>query len=304
MRPSSYPNGLKAGNSTELLQEKGMCPEGTIPIARTHLFRHPKTSPVLLNRTNAFSPPVHEYAQVSLESGYYYGAHAKLNVWNPAKANDGEFSLSQIWVLSGLDQDLNSIEAGWQVFPGDNKPRTFIYWTRDNYGQTGCYDLVCPGFVQTSSKLALGTPIRPVSIYDGNQYDRDIAVHKDRESGNWWLQIRGQDIGYWPSSIFTTLAESATRINWGGEIVNYGLNGRHTSTQMGSGHFPSEGYKKAAVLFKLGYIDDSGVLRDPDGLEPYITKSSCYDLQFGEMGYDDFGVHFYFGGPGYSTQCP
>ncbi|KAL0302982.1 UNVERIFIED_CONTAM: hypothetical protein Sradi_6166300 [Sesamum radiatum] len=45
-----------------------------------------------------------------------------------------EFSLSQIWVLSGSfdGSDLNSIEAGWQVSPelyGDNIPRLFTYWT-------------------------------------------------------------------------------------------------------------------------------------------------------------------------------
>jgi hypothetical protein len=28
---------------------------------------------------------------------------------------EGDFSLAQIWIVAGEDQDLNSIEAGWQV---------------------------------------------------------------------------------------------------------------------------------------------------------------------------------------------
>ena len=74
---------------------------------------------------------------------------------------------------------------------------------------------------------------------------------------------------------------------------------------MGSGHFPGEGLNKAAMLFNLGYIDNSGALRDAEGLTPYATKPSCYDMRSGDKGDRyRFGVHFYFGGPGYSAQCP
>lgn len=46
----------------------------------------------------------------------YYGAKASLNVWAPKVTNQYEFSLSQMWVISGsFGEDLNTIEAGWQV---------------------------------------------------------------------------------------------------------------------------------------------------------------------------------------------
>lgn len=46
----------------------------------------------------------------------YYGAKASINVWSPKVANPYEFSLSQMWVISGsFGDDLNTIEAGWQV---------------------------------------------------------------------------------------------------------------------------------------------------------------------------------------------
>lgn len=46
----------------------------------------------------------------------YYGAKASINVWAPRVASQYEFSLSQMWVIAGsFGDDLNTIEAGWQV---------------------------------------------------------------------------------------------------------------------------------------------------------------------------------------------
>jgi len=46
----------------------------------------------------------------------YFGAKASINVWAPQVQNQYEFSLSQIWIISGsFGNDLNTIEAGWQV---------------------------------------------------------------------------------------------------------------------------------------------------------------------------------------------
>lgn len=46
----------------------------------------------------------------------FYGAKASLNVWPAKVASAAEFSLSQIWVISGsFGNDLNTVEAGWQV---------------------------------------------------------------------------------------------------------------------------------------------------------------------------------------------
>lgn len=46
----------------------------------------------------------------------YYGAKASINVWAPRVTNRYEFSLSQMWLISGsFGHDLNTIEAGWQV---------------------------------------------------------------------------------------------------------------------------------------------------------------------------------------------
>lgn len=57
-----------------------------------------------------------QHAIAYVEGDKYYGAKATINVWEPKIQQPNEFSLSQLWILGGsFGQDLNSIEAGWQV---------------------------------------------------------------------------------------------------------------------------------------------------------------------------------------------
>ena len=57
-----------------------------------------------------------QHAVVFVNGDQYYGAKASINVWAPRVTDQYEFSLSQIWVISGsFGHDLNTIEAGWQV---------------------------------------------------------------------------------------------------------------------------------------------------------------------------------------------
>ncbi|CAI0392058.1 unnamed protein product, partial [Linum tenue] len=244
------------------------------------------------------------HAQVTLKGGSYHGATGKFNVWNPVTFHP-EFSLAQMWVIAGDGADLNTIEAGWMVNSVTNNFNTslFTFWTSDGYRSTGCYNLDCPGFVQTSNKIALGMHLNMISQYNGQQFETKITVHKDPTSGNWWLQIQGEDVGYWPSALFKALSSTATAINWGGEITNTNPDGRHTPTQMGSGHFASEGWKKAAFVRNLGYVDESCTIRDPDhDLIPLTTRAECYSVHLGNFD-QTYGAHFYYGGPGLSLSC-
>lgn len=57
-----------------------------------------------------------QHAVLFVNGDQYYGAKAGINVWAPRVTNEYEFSLSQIWVISGsFGNDLNTIEAGWQA---------------------------------------------------------------------------------------------------------------------------------------------------------------------------------------------
>lgn len=53
-----------------------------------------------------------------MKGGKYYGTKAMMNVWKPRiQVPEFEMSLAQFWIGAGsFGVDLNSLEAGWQVF--------------------------------------------------------------------------------------------------------------------------------------------------------------------------------------------
>ena len=91
-------------------------------------------------------------------------------------------------------------------------------------------------------------------------------------------------LGYWPGFLFSYLTDSATMIEWGGEIVNSESDEQHTTTEMGSGHFPEEGFGKAGYFRNIQIVDGSNSLRDPKGLGTFTEQSNCYDVQNGKGG--------------------
>ncbi|KAL6142933.1 hypothetical protein ACLB2K_061208 [Fragaria x ananassa] len=315
------------------------CPRGTVPIRRTtvsdvlrakSLFDYGKKSQrrtnVNVNR-QADAPDVasgngHEHAiAYTGSSNEVYGAKATINVWTPAIEQMNEFSLSQIWVLSGSfdGTDLNSIEAGWQVSPelyGDSRPRLFTYWTTDSYQATGCYNLLCSGFVQTNSRIAIGASISPVSSYASEQFDVTILIWKvhtqfillnsksahDPKLGNWWMGYGENNlVGYWPAELFTHLADRATMVEWGGEVVNTRSTGEHTSTQMGSGHFAEDGFGKASYFRNLEIVDSDNSLSSVREVSTLAENTNCYNIKSSYN--NDWGTYFYYGGPGRNPKC-
>ncbi|KAI3907240.1 hypothetical protein MKW92_025244 [Papaver armeniacum] len=77
----------------------------------------------------------------------------------------------------------------------------------DSYRRTGCFNVLCPGFVQVSKKLFLGVIMHPVSVYGKELWEMSSKVYRDPKTGNWWLIISETIIGYWPKEIFTHLGK-------------------------------------------------------------------------------------------------
>ncbi|XP_010536833.1 PREDICTED: uncharacterized protein LOC104811722 [Tarenaya hassleriana] len=333
MRPGYHPERLfdedkepenpkqRVNPITQLWHQNGKCPEGTVPVRRTKaedvlrassVKRYGRKKHRSVPQPQSADPDLvnqsgHQHAIAYVEGGKFYGAKATINVWEPKVLNPNEFSLSQLWILGGaFGQDLNSIEAGWQVSPdlyGDNNTRLFTYWTSDAYQATGCYNLLCSGFIQINSEIAMGASISPVSGLHSPQYDISILIWKDPKEGHWWMQFGdGYVLGYWPSFLFSYLTDSASIIEWGGEVVNTEADGHHTSTQMGSGRFPDEGFTKASYFRNIQVVDHSNNLKAPKGLNTFTEQSNCYDVQMGKN--DDWGHFFYYGGPGRNPKCP
>ncbi|XP_047324696.1 uncharacterized protein LOC124928204 [Impatiens glandulifera] len=306
-RDNSFPkNKLVQG-----WHRNGECPFQTVPILRPLRRQTSSFQPLLASKSVDITK--REHAVVWNQQGAYYGASAKFSVWNP-RTEENDFSLTQLWLVDEVHSSkLNSIEAGWTVHPnlfGDNKTRFFIYWTTDYYNKTGCYNLECSGFVQTSRTFALGSSLSlPISKYDKKSSELKASVFKNKESGDWLLELDNEVIGYWPYELFDGLNASASRISWGGEVYKSNSSSkRHTTTQMGSGHFPKEGYLRASHIRNLLVMNELNKWTSPGwtSLTKVITKPQCYSLKIPntlqrKLGW---GVHVYYGGPGFSPQCP
>ncbi|TVU02699.1 hypothetical protein EJB05_51769, partial [Eragrostis curvula] len=327
MCPSYLPEGMpevacdqSTKPITQMWHQNGKCPDHTIPIRRIkeedvlraksvkrYGMKRPRSIPNPMsfdnNKTSILTG--HQWAVASSEDDIYYGTNATINLWQPTLERPNDFSLAQLWIKAGSynNLDLNTIEAGWQVSQdiyGDNNTRIFIYWTRDAYQTTGCYNLRCSGFIQTSNQIAIGGSISPVSIYNGSQYDINIYIRKDPKDGNWWLQLNSYVLGYWPGFIFSHLADNASSINWGGEV--YSPDANQTTTPMGSGHFPEEGFGKASYIKNIQVLDSSNNLKSPSNISLIARQPNCYNVL--NSNNSDWGTYIYFGGPGKNPNCP
>ncbi|KAK4564471.1 hypothetical protein RGQ29_006508 [Quercus rubra] len=305
MRPSFHPEGLSfddvssksESQITQLWHLNGRCPEETIPIRRTKeedLLRASSVSNYGRNKYPQFDTmdtnktAFLENAIVFVTGEKYYGTKATINAWKPQIQEQAELSVSTIVILGGnASTDVNNIDTGWMKVINQTRG-----W--------GCYNLLCsPGFVQINKEIALGGSLNPISVYAGSQYELHFLVWKDiKGGGDWWLQVGNKYLmGYWPASLFVSLSESASQIQWGGLVRNQQKNGLHTSTQMGSGHFPEEGFSKASYYTNLQIIDGSNILRFPKKSYIVATKPNCYNVT-------NFINNFYYGGPGRNPNCP
>jgi hypothetical protein len=252
-------------------------------------------------------------------------------------------SLSQQWYVGGTGTGTQTVEVGWNNYPalyGDaqnaQKSRVFIYWTADNYGKTGCYNLQCGGFVQTNPNWVLGShclftggnewsPTKPppkdncylpeYSTVGGAQVEFTAQFNLYDEK--WWLYLgksAGSEltpVGYYPVSIFVVngvngqLTHYAQTIEYGTESVACVAAGSVCSATEtifppeGSGQMPNNGYSYAAYQRDIFYIDQSGDGHWSKGLKPVQLSPNCYQVTLPLWGNaSGWGTYIYVGGPG------
>lgn len=249
----------------------------------------------------------HEYATVR-RTVDNWGGESILNLWSPYNEQSNEFSLSQIWVVRGSEGNRETVEGGWQKYRdlyGDWRSHLFIYFTPDNYGSGGCYNLSCNGFVQTNGSVYIGGGFTNYSSDGGTQYEFKLLWYKDGTEGHWWLRYGDTWVGYYPRTLFDDngLRNKASRVSFGGEIVNRRTDNRHTRTDMGSGHWPSEGFGSAAYQRAVRYVDTSNFYQRATGLSTSVTNDDCYDLSLSSSS-GSWEEYFYFGGSGFNSGCP
>ncbi|KAF3785074.1 hypothetical protein EJ110_NYTH21758 [Nymphaea thermarum] len=158
-------------------------------------------------------------------------------------------------------------------------------------------------FVRHSNYMPCGGEISPTSTI-WHQREIRIRIKKGEQNDNrdWDLFVDDNLIGFWPSKNYRNRFSLADQVVWGGHIKNTKRNGRHTSTQMGSGEFAWEGVGKAAYISKMGlYVQNKQLYDAPETPSTYASHPHCYSLVVWPPN-EFYGHHMTLGGPGYDEQ--
>ncbi|XP_022777052.1 uncharacterized protein LOC111318439 [Durio zibethinus] len=313
---------------SDINNENG-CPNGKVPI-----HANPSIRPL-----HDINSGVKYFATISTYPGErtYRGGAANMGVFNPV-VEMMQSSRANIWVQNGPKSVSNSIEVGWAVHPylyGDNHTRLTAYWTADDFQTTGCYNLLCPGFVQIDSSLFLGQaylidPDHPMLIEQiailqvtGSSLENSLykkcrgkaACHEtssqspkagslDDVTGNWWLVTQMDfiitPVGYWPKEIFTYLALGADVVKYGGTTSTYLQ--QLDRPPMGSGNYPGEMGWVFGFFTRIRYVNESYNLIDAEHSNMNkVLDSVCYGLMYFTAG-GTMKEAMKFGGPGGTAE--
>ncbi|XP_057453070.1 uncharacterized protein LOC130744929 [Lotus japonicus] len=288
------------------------CRSGKVPIFKTTMRQKLKThssSRSELDNFNQYSKsyPGHHFATLDTTQDItFHGASARIGTYN-LSIHANQYSICGFWIQSGPPAELNSIQVGSGIHPslyGDHQIRLTAYWTADGYHKTGCFNHLCPGFVQVHSQFSLGEVLEHSSVIGSeHKYLLDIQVKQDKFTGHWWLfgSLDQIPIGYWPKQIFTHLSKGSSLIRYGGETF---APPNTISPPMGSGRLPQELFKNSGFIADLMIVDSNynEVEVNSKYMKPNCdTTSNCYDALY--HGYEGpiYRQAFLFGGPG--GQC-
>jgi hypothetical protein len=302
-------------------------PKGTVPVLRRSaevgihgslqdfLSKHGRPTRLMrLNDETEIPVPAdnstHVYA-FSSQVGTCYGGEGNVNIWSPYIEWSDEMTLGQLALHRGMGFGFQTVEAGWQKLPnlyGDWKTHLFVFYTSNGYSvqgdNLGGYNQDVDGWVQVSSTIFPGS-LLSVSSYLGPQYV--VNLKYQLSGGNWWLRVNGSWIGYYPATLFQFfgLSSQAAGLDWYGEIADSADHVGTSSTDMGSGRFPWEGWQKAAYMNQLSIQSlSNGTLAKYTPGTVWATNSACYGIDPHFNNTSSWGPYFFWGGTGKNNLCP
>jgi hypothetical protein len=302
-------------------------PPGTVPMLRRHIAdadaagnghdvrRKRKVDGRRLMPRSGRAPadaapdPFGYYHATSAQWATCYGCQAVLNMWDPYTEYSSDHSISQFGIQNYDNPDLQSIEAGWEVCHdqyGDWLPHLFTYFTTNGYrndgDNVGGYNRVYRGWVQYDPNIYPGALINGSSTYGGNQ--DVITIKFQLYQGNWWFQVQGIWLGYYPAALFTggpggpALGDHGEWVAFWGEVYSSLSDPSRTTTWMGSGNFAEDGWTWSAYQSNTQIqIDGSGTMADSDG-SASAENPAMYDIRSDMLSGSSWASYFWFGGPG------
>ncbi|CAM0151316.1 unnamed protein product [Urochloa decumbens] len=223
--------------------------------------------------------------------------------------------------------------AWLQVYPsvlGDNNPRLYIYATvsstldlrnkfnyllpilfnvkdciflqNDGGEKSHCLNHEC-GFIQTNNQFALGTAFSNESRAGGDLYFIKVALYRQSPGPEvWWLSINDVPIGYFDSGMFAVPFIESFYNEMGGRVLNSRPGGKHTTTQMGNGMYPSAGLHGAASIAYYMALNNNGGDQVDNPINTIVTNPKCYDVKNYGMDLNHPGYDVAYGGPG-GNEC-
>ncbi len=319
-QPIGITSQLSADKQFDELGNSLRCESGTIPMRRVTLEDTTRFATLKnffekgpdgsghapgMDQPQTPGPVQHKYSYT-----YQYvnnlGDTDTINLWSPyVNTGLGEvFSLAQSWTIAYTPVE-QTAEVGWQNYPGyygGQNSRLFIYWTADGYNHTGCYNLSCGAFVQTSGGWYFGGGFAHYSTYGGSQYEFRAQYYWYQ--GNWWLGLGNAAsitwVGYYPGSLYGSgaMRTNAQLIEFGSESV-----GSNPWPAEGSGGWASWGWTYAGYQRQLFYTAYPSGVNYWDSLTAAQPSSNCYTIAGPYWGgytppSNYWGIYFYFGGPG------
>jgi hypothetical protein len=297
-------------------------PAGTVPVRRRDFSRiHATTSLAQYlskpggKRVNPSRPPADPdpfgyFHATNGQTVACYGCDGVLNMWDPYTETSADHTILQTGLQNYDKPQLQSLEAGWEVCHdqyGDWAPHLFTYYTTNGYSKDadnlGGYNHDVDGWVQYDSSIFPAALINGTSVLGGEQFT--IAIKYQLYNSNWWFQVQGKWIGYYPASlymgnqsVFSTLGDHASWVAFWGEVYSSNSDPKTTWTQMGSGQFAEAGADYAAFESNLRYQSDrGGGMTDMNGTGS-AENTSLYDYQLHMKSGGSLGSYLLLGGPG------
>ncbi|TVU45352.1 hypothetical protein EJB05_04837 [Eragrostis curvula] len=226
----------------------------------------------------------------------FYGVEATLDVYGFTFKPD-QASQASIWIANrgdGNPSSLNGFQAGWHISPTRYKDSNTHFYTEWTSAETkkGCLNMECPGFQKTSTSIAPGDIINPVSDINGKKQYITIRLFKDKSTGDWhvYYGFNGapKPVGYFPESLLPGLKDKPVEISFGGLVYH---RKPQPSPPMGNGLFPAT--TLAASFSGVKLIDEDGNNHDVTTDLPYrVSLTRCYFISTMSNGL------FFYGGPG------
>ncbi|XP_049369290.1 uncharacterized protein LOC125834142 [Solanum verrucosum] len=286
------------------LNKKG-CSIGTVPIRRITREQLQSAKDASLSMANeSHAENIIDFAGITIratpEIKSFTSISTTVTLNNPQLKGLGQYSSATIFLRSADDApNLEQIHAGWIVHPklyGDGRTRLYSHWTIDGGQKTGCYNNICPGFVQLDSEVPIDYAFPKISRPMYGDVELKIQIYKDED---YYLFIQSMFvIGFWPETIFNELKNGSQIVRYGGKA--YTPAGEPHSPPMGSGAFqlndPQITCHMRQVLYGVGENQD---------VQPNVSlvethDSRCYHAGSEYNAYDGYwDYNFLFGGPGF-----